>query len=416
MKQERRTTTSATSPRQPRHKAVYAYLAEKVKSGQCQPGDRLETDAELAEKFTVSRQTVLRAIQQLQAEKLLVRHQGRGTFAAAPPAAVPPPTPARRTVGLISANLADSFGHQVAVGAEAALRRRGYDLVLCNSNYDILTEAAHLRRLQSHGVAGVLLIPYLPPHNEALVKQMIQDAAAPTPVVCIDIGFQKIEAPLITTDNYRAAYDAVNYLISLGHQRIAFIVNTIDRIDTVLTIRERYQGYRRALADHDLPFERDLIQEVGAKFSAMRPRDVGLEAYGYEPMHKLLCLKAPPTAVFLLWDELAPGAMNAVINSGLRVPQDVSFVSFNDDDFAAFLPAPLTTIRQPGDAMGREAATLVMDLAEGKSGLVTQHRLPAKMILRSSACPPGGTNVLDVQDNLFLPVLAAETEGTRPAP
>jgi hypothetical protein len=81
MKQEMRTTTSSTGPRQPRHKAVYAYLAEKVKSGQCQPGDRLETDAELAEKFKISRQTVLRAIQQLQAEKLLVRHQGRGTFA-----------------------------------------------------------------------------------------------------------------------------------------------------------------------------------------------------------------------------------------------------------------------------------------------------------------------------------------------
>ncbi|MFA5203780.1 MAG: GntR family transcriptional regulator [Lentisphaeria bacterium] len=387
--------------RRPRHLAVYDYLAGKLKSNECQAGDRLETDAELAAKFKISRQTVLRAIQQLQTEKRIVRHQGKGTFVSTPPATAPSPAAARRTVGLVAANLADSLGHQVALGAEAALRRRGYDLVLCNSNYDILSEAAHLRRLKSHGVAGVLLIPYLPPHNEALVKQMMQDANTPTPVVCIDIGFKKLAPPLITADNYQAAYDAVNYLISLGHQRIAFIVNTIDRIDTVQTIRERYQGYRRALADHGLPFDRELIQEVGAKFSAMRPRDVGLEAYGYEPMHKLLCLKAPPTAVFLLWDELAPGAMNAVINSGLRVPQDVSFVSFNDDDFAAFLPAPLTTLRQPGEAMGREAATLVMDLAEGKPNLVTQHRLPAKLILRSSACPPGGNDAVAALENCF---------------
>ncbi len=382
-----------------RYVAVYEYIAGNIRSGKFAPGDRLPTEEELRSLFGVGRQTVLKALGQLKTEKMITSQQGSGSFVSK--WIEPPAIERSREIGIVCSSLADGFAHQIVLGVESYLRQAGYESILCNSDYSVSNEAAHLRRLYSRGVDGILLVPYMPPANLELIESLRNDAQRPLPVVCLDRGFSGSDLPLVNVDNFQASYDAVRYLIELGHQRIGFIVANIGFLDSVETVRERYRGYRQALCDHDIRFDRDLVQEVGPVLANMRPQDVGLEQYGYQPMHKLLMLKNPPTAVFLLWDEIAPGAMAAIRNSGLQIPQDISLIGFNDDLLARLLPIPLTTIRQPAQEIGKAAAEMAVGMIEERADVVRRKTLQTELIVRSTTAAKCRPDILSGDTALF---------------
>ncbi|MFA7345449.1 MAG: GntR family transcriptional regulator [Terrimicrobiaceae bacterium] len=373
----------------PIYKQIAQWIEEQIHSGVYAPGAMLPSTKSFREQLGgVNHLTIRQAIAALSKKGLVYSVKGKGTYVARQSATEV--RAARGVIGVVCSSLADGYAHQIVVGVESHLRKAGYELILCNSEYSVANEADHLRRLRARGVDGVLLFPFMPPANQELVESLANDRAHRMPIVCLDRGFPKSNLPLVDADNRRGAYEAVSHLISLGHRRIGFIVSSISWIETLEPLKQRFLGYRQALKEAGIEFHRELIQEVGSTLAFMRPRDVGLEHYGYQAMHKLLMLDAPPTAVFLLWDEIAPGALAAIRNSNLRVPQDVSLVGCNDELLAKLLARPLTTIHMPAEQIGAEAAHMLVDLLNGEPVKDFHKILPAKLLIRATTAAVAG--------------------------
>ena len=160
-------------------------------------------------------------------------------------------------------------------------------------------------------------------------------------------------------------------------------------------MRKRYAGYREALRESGIEFRMELVQELGVVLASCSPADVGLDIYGYQAAHKLLMTiypssemmtPEPPDAILLMWDELAPGALNAILNSRLSVPEDIELVGFDDDNFCTLLNPPLTTIRRPARRMGELAAQQLIGLIDGRAA-APETILQDQLIRRGSTGP-----------------------------
>jgi DNA-binding LacI/PurR family transcriptional regulator len=178
-------------------------------------------------------------------------------------------------------------------------------------------------------------------------------------------------------DNFKAAYQAAEYLISLGHKRIGLIVGPFSRIDRV---KLRLEGYRKALEVNGIPYDPSLVVE----------NDYTL-LDGKEAMHRLCSLPERPTAIFAASDVLAMGALSAACERRLKVPQDISIVGFDDIDIAAFCVPPLTTVRVPAYEMGDLAMKILLEKIEGGSAGITQYSLETNLVIRASSAEPGSS-------------------------
>ena len=279
-------------------------------------------------------------------------------------------------------DLEDSFGHRVLLGVERAARQIGCSLVTCNTRNDSEREAEYLRRARNTGADGIILLPYLRHPNGELVTRVAESV----PLVCVDNVPPGVTVPLVTTDNFRAMHDATLRLIDMGHRKIGFILSRMEYAALPGTIGDRYRGYRQALEERGIEFRQEWVVELGPHLAEVRPRDIGLELYGYPAMHRLMSCTEPPTAVLLLWDELGPGALAAIRNGRRRVPEDFSLLGFNDDELCSLTDPMLSSVRQPAEELGETAVQLLDDMRRGNLPppvtLLQNH-----LILRDSIAP-----------------------------
>ncbi len=366
---------------QAKHRVIYKTLAEEIAEGVYPPGCCLPTETELAKRFGVARQTVLKALDALKLEGKLISVRGSGTFVTKDAAKGVYSSKDVRQIGFIAANLQESFGHQVFLGFEAEAVHRNYTVVAGNSDYDSLREGELMRRMHQQGVAACAIVPFFQ-NNRHLADQL---HGTGWPMICIDNNYNIPGIPFVNTDNEQAGYNATAFLLAEGRRRIGFLVNAFDALQSVWSTRRRFEGYKRALADSGVPFRPELVQELGITLAARRPVEVGLDIYAYPAMHKMLHSCKGLDAVLLLWDELAPGALNAIRDSGLKVPEDIAVIGFNDDELCTLLTPQLTTIKQPARELGALAARQLIELIEGKD-VAEETVLPNKMVFRASTC------------------------------
>ncbi len=183
----------------------------------------------------------------------------------------------------------------------------------------------------------------------------------------------ELELPTVHIDNLTAAYEAVNYLTQMGHKRIAQISGP----DQAALCQFRSQGYQQALRRGGI--ELNPAYTVKGDFSF---------AAGARAVTALLSLPEPPTALFCHSDVMAIGAMQQAKRLGLRVPQDLSIVGFDDIQFAEYCDPPLTTVSQPRYEIGRQAMLMLLELLKGKDVRAGSRLLDAKLVIRESAAPP----------------------------
>ena len=186
------------------------------------------------------------------------------------------------------------------------------------------------------------------------------------PLVLVDNHIEKVDS--VAVDNTGGAYKAVEHLIELGHRKIGFIAERL----TDLSFEERFEGYKLALKEHGLHYNPALVAE-GFK----RPD------HGYVAMKKLL-ERAIPSAVFAANDSTAVGAIKAIKENGLRVPDDIAIVGFDDGGLASQAVPPLTTVRVFRDKMASAAAKRLIELIENPDQPPIQLRLPTELIIRES--------------------------------
>lgn len=365
---------------QVKYKEIYQELMRDIAEGVLAGGEKLPSEQQLARRFGVTRQTVLKALNILKIQGSLRSEQGRGTFVTAPFKRAK--SNSGRQLAFIASNLQDSFACRALLGIESAAHKAGFSLVTCNTRNDPEREAEYLRRARDTGIDGVILVPYFQ-HNRELAVRISRDL----PLVCLDNGFDDCSIPVVTLDHFKASRDAVEALIVRGHRRIGFILSTFAAVDKVESVRLRFEGYKAALTDARIALDESLVVELGAALANMRPRDVGLELYGYPAMHRLMCAPQPPTAVVLLWDELAPGAYAAIRDAHRCVARDFSLVGFNDDELCTLLAPRLSSVRQDGEAMGAVAVRLLFDSIAGNAPPpVTM--VEGELIIRESVSEP----------------------------
>jgi LacI family transcriptional regulator len=251
-----------------------------------------------------------------------------------------------RTLAYVMLDATNPFFTDVARGIEETADELDLSLFLCNSNSRASRESTHLARLQQQRVQGILITPV-----DAESDTLAEIARRGIPIVVVDRTRKDGDLCSVSVDDRRGGRLAVEHLVELGHRRIAFVGGPL----SIGQVRDRIEGARAAW------------RAAGRSADALVhvPTAALTVADGAEAGARLLAQSARrrPTAVFCANDLLALGVLRAALQAGLRVPDDVAIVGYDDIDFAAAAAIPLTSVRQPRVELGRTAARLVIDEA-----------------------------------------------------
>jgi LacI family transcriptional regulator len=271
-------------------------------------------------------------------------------------------------VGLIVPDLLHQFFAQVTKGVSRTLRTRGYGLIIASSEEDPEFEKQEIDQMLARRVDALIIASTQrnPQAFNRITKQRV-------PYVLVDRKLEGLEANFIGTDDVRAGLLATEHLIAQGCRRIAYIGG-----DYLSTAAERMEGFRSAAAKHGI--------EIPEKYICCRTHlDDDADATGYQAMLGLLQMKSPPDGIFCFSDPIANGAMQAVLEKGLRIPEDVAIIGCGNVLYASALRVPLSSVNQESERMGEQAAQMVLELVSHK-GLreFREIRMRPSLVVRNS--------------------------------
>jgi DNA-binding LacI/PurR family transcriptional regulator len=256
---------------------------------------------------------------------------------------------------------ADAFLPTFLQGVTASVHQRGY-LLLIQLAEDVPSHEAYARLIREQQVDGLILSG--PRSDDPLLVELAEDRY---PLI-FHGRLNGSQFPCVDVDNQAGARQAVRHLLRLGHRRIGFISNAPLSYSGA---QDRFAGYKDALCQQGLDLDEDLVRT-----GSFVPES------GQAAMEKLLDLPERPTAVFAASDVIAMGAMSAIHSAGLRIPEDVAIVGFDDIFLAAQAHPPLTTVRVPAYGLGWTAAEVLISLIEGDK--VSSVTLETELVIRES--------------------------------
>lgn len=279
-------------------------------------------------------------------------------------------------IGMVIPDVTNPFFPAVVRGAEDTAFANGYRLVLCNTDNDHSKELAHLNELRTYLPSGLIVIPSDFSDLTRLAESYQRSGAA---VVCVDRLPRRWQGDSVTAANEQGAHAATRHLIDLGHRRISVIAGPLH----LTNAEQRLRGFRRAMTEAGLPVAPEYLQETtfdirGGRSSALL----------------LLRMLPRPTAIFAGNDMIAMGVIQTIRDLGLRCPEDVSVIGFDDLDFAALINPSLASVFQPGYQLGATAARILLDRVQGDAGPARHVVLQTELRIRESVAPPHDTDPL----------------------
>ena len=268
-------------------------------------------------------------------------------------------------IGVIVADIANPFFSAVVKGMGKAAKGLGYSIILQDTGENYENEEEAIRIMISEQVDGLLITPV---QTENRSIHTLQESGIP--FVLVARHFSDLDTDYVVVDDVQGGYLATTHLIEKGHEKIAFINGPACNSSAI----ERFQGYKKALEEHNIELNEKLMRN-----GALTMED------GYTHGKALLMGHGPrPTALFTFSDFVALGAMKAVREVGLRIPDDIAIVGYDDIDFAFCLEVPLTTVRVLKKEMGKKAVSVLekkIDEHEGQSHL----KMPVELVVRQSS-------------------------------
>lgn len=273
-------------------------------------------------------------------------------------------------IAVVVADIANPFYSRISRSIEDYAAKQGYNIIVCSTEEDASKEKALIEMLvNEQNVSGIIVST-----TQESAAQLSQLQKSEIPVVLVDRKAGNGQIDYVGVNNFQGAYDATKHLLSLGYKRIGLLQITPSYLSS---IRERTKGYQAALKDSGIKTGKDLIREI--EFANMR-EDV---------RHHVKELLAPPRsaeALFVLNSNLAAYALEYINESGLRIPQDVAVVSFDDVEFFRFTYPPVTAVAQPLEEIGKKSVELVVNRIK-KSGTAIKAKsveLKPEFIVRRS--------------------------------
>lgn len=348
-------------------------LRDGIQRGQYPADEPFPSERELCDSSGYSRTTVRRAVQALVDEGLLYRVPRSGTFVVG----TSPNRSPQAALGLIVPTLVNPYFAELSQTIEREACAAGYQLLVGQSDYSAPGESGYLLRYADSAIVKGLLI--VASSEEPPLAAYEYVARKGLPLIFPLRGAHGVEADLVTADHVAGARQMVHRLIELGHKRIAFIGGVYPRPSRHL------EGYRLALCDAGLPVLSELVVSVenGADTSA--------DEVGWQGVHELLRRAVPCTAIFARNDYTALGVLRALHDAGLRVPDDVSVVSFDNTQLSPHLQPPLTTVDPTPAEIGRLAVSFLLDRIERRySGPKRTVIVQPSIVMRDSCVPASG--------------------------
>lgn len=353
------------------HTQLKDILLTHLRDRTFKPGDKLPSEEQLAQTYQINRATIRRALRDLIQEGLIYRVPATGTFVSDPKSM----DPEFVRVGKGAAQVAwlmktekglvlGPFHTEMFETANMELRKLRYHLVFFSID-DAASSNELIKRINKKEFAGIMMIGWMEPK---LIESLVR---AEIPAILVDNYVRGLQLDSILPDNEGGAYEAVRNLLERGHERVACIRAPLDQA----AARERYRGYVNALSDAGIAVDEKLVVEGNFQVDG-----------GERAMSQLLELKKNdrPTAVFCLNDEMAIGAMKKIRQSGLKVPDQISVIGFDDVDWAAHTFPPLTTVQVPKGELAGAAIKLLLQRMKSPHAIPYKVLLPTALVERES--------------------------------
>ncbi|WP_138443933.1 LacI family DNA-binding transcriptional regulator [Sinomonas susongensis] len=293
-----------------------------------------------------------------------------------------------RTLGVVLADVGNPFFVGVLRGLGEAARSAGYDVLVLSTDEDRNREAAAIDVLVGKQVDGIVLSPAagrsdVVPHLDIVAKRAI-------PLVLLDRLVDTVEADAVVINNREASRQAVAALIARGHRRVGFVWGPVTNepaadatdlrriIDHALwSDGERLLGYLDALEEAGIPFDTSLVTHV-----------LKHEPQATRAVLGMLALSDPPTAIFATETDALTGTLRAIRQRGLRCPDDISLIGFDDSSWASVMEPPISVVAQPVHQLGTLAAECLLARIAGSDSPASTHVLEANLIERQSVAEP----------------------------
>jgi LacI family fructose operon transcriptional repressor len=266
-------------------------------------------------------------------------------------------------IGLIVSDIRNPFFTLISRAVEDAAYEEGMSIFLCNTDEDPGKEAMYLKLMSDERISGVILSPTLKTSNN-----FIEITNSHLPVVVIDRHVRGIEIDSVLVDNVTSAYNIIDHLIGHGCRRIGALFGVGST-----TGQDRRKGYLKALGDHGIEPAADLSVFVEAR-----------ETEGYRATQQLLKLCEAPDAIFTSNGLLSAGAFRALRESGLKVPGQIAFATFDDTPWSTLVDPPFTVIRQPTYDIGHTAVELLVKRIKDPTRSAREVTLKAQLVVRRS--------------------------------
>ncbi len=357
----------------PKYQQLAQLLRGEIEAGKFRDGDVLGTEDALSAKYAVSRQTVRQAIAVLAQLGLVVTRQGSGTYVSLKQ----PGRAATRTIAVVASYITDYIFPSIVRGVENVLSARKFAMTLAATYNCVERERALLSHYLKNPVDGLIVEgtkTALPNPNVDLYAAL---AARGVPVVFINGCYPELpDAVSVTTDDRGGGRAATEYLLARGHKKIAGVFKVDDRQG-----HERYAGYLAALLAAGLGVRDEQVAWFTTENKARQFTE------GTDALRAL----SECTALVAYNDEIAARAVEALREKRVRVPEDLSIVSFDNSSFAGLCYPPLTSLAHPRDALGALAAEKLLDLIAGRE--TASAVMPFVMTERESVKTLGGSNL-----------------------
>jgi len=346
----------------PKYLQLTEILKQHFKDQQYQADQKIPTEDDLIEQFQISRNTVRQALAELVNEGIIYKIQGSGSFFAG---TAQEEQNRSYLIGVIVPRLSFYIYPQLIQGVDDVAHRKRYNIVLGSSDVKPEKELACLEQLLEKGIDGLLIEPsggfqqFQDSKNFRVLKGL------KIPVVFMDWAFDDPEVSYVSPNDFEGGFRATSYLARAGHKRIACVYPN----DTLPGI-QRDQGYRKALATYQLDYDSKLEKSTTI-LKWNEPGQITML------IRELIDLRENrPTAVFFFNDDSALQGCDVIRGAGLKIPEDISIIGFDDFEFASRAEVPLTTMIHPKYQLGKWAAEILFDQLDRKG----QH-IPTQMLL-----------------------------------
>lgn len=340
----------------PLYQIIINTIHERIQTGKFHKDDKLPSEAQLMEEFNTSRITVTRALKELEHRGIIYRLKGKGSFVKG---SGKKKSSDSKIISLVLPHKEDFFsgGQQYARQISQSCRDRGYLCSLHYSDQSTTKERQILDDIASHDVSGAIIYPISNRNIASLSRMKIEGF----PMVLLDRKLDELSLPVVTSDNFTGAFEAVSYLADKGHKRIGFVGAKGSDV-----VQLRYKGYCHALMENGIPLDRNLLI---TSFSGKDEDERGV----LDEQEALVLLKAllkkEVSALFCVNDLIAFRFLNSAQELNISVPEELSLVGFDNLRYFNDSVIELTTVAQDFETIARSSVDALISKIEGRKDL-----------------------------------------------